>query len=130
MIASPQGNLTYIVARDTNITSYSNVILSIQSGYASMFSIYNVHSLQTNISDIQVGVSPHYSADFIATTINDKANIFRIYERPFMIFEEWSTDFSANLTFTNDKLNRYTYLFKINVVYAESQQNNLRLDLD
>lgn len=118
MVASPQGNLTHIVVRDTSISPNPTVLLSIQSGSASMFSIYNAHSFRTNVSDVQIGVSAHDSADFIATIINDKASILRVYEKPVIVFEEWTTNFAANLTYTNDKLDRFRYLYKINVVYA------------
>jgi hypothetical protein len=105
----------------------NTVLLTIQSGLASMFSIYSVHSFKTSSSDIRLGVSPHFSADFIISATNIEASALRIYEKPFMVFEEWSTNFAVNVTYTNEKLDRYRYMKEINVVYTEPQ-HNLSLD--
>lgn len=115
---SDTGNLIYIQALDPKLPEGTNsVILVYRTGLPAVSTFYDVFHLYQRHDDLLIDVTGSFG-DYVAVAFGSVLMMYRQYEIPILVFEDTFSDFTFNLTFTNDPEARYQYTNKATVKIA------------
>jgi hypothetical protein len=129
---SDTGNLVYIQAIDPHLPNNTNTVLLVyRTGLPAVSSLYDVYNLDHRYDELLIDVTGSFS-DYIAIAYGSTLKMFRQYEIPILVLEDSFLDFTFNISYTNDPLNRYQYPQRISVKTANYPEdiivNNSKLN--
>lgn len=115
---SDNGNLVYIQAIDPKLPANMNTIIMVyRTGLPAVSSLYDVFQLNQKYDDILIDATGSFG-DYVTVCFGSILMMFRQYEIPLLVFEDSFSDYSFNLTYTNDPQHRFNYLSKSSVKIA------------
>jgi hypothetical protein len=115
---SDNGNLIYITATDPKLPPSQNTIIMVyRTGLPSIASLYDVFHLNQKYDDVLIDATGVFG-DYVAVAYGSILMMFRQYEIPILVFEDSFSDYSFNLSYTNDPNHEYHYLHKSTVKIA------------
>jgi len=88
-----------------------------RTGFPAVSSLYDVFHLEGKYDDLLIDATGNFG-DYVAVAYNTVLLMFRQYEVPILVFEDTFSDYSFNVTYTNDPLHRYNYSRKSSVKIA------------
>jgi len=88
-----------------------------RTGLPAVSSLYDVFHLEGSYDDILIDATGNFG-DYVAVAYNTVLMMFRQYEAPILVFEDVFTDFSFNVTYTNEPGHNYKYSRKSSVKIA------------
>jgi hypothetical protein len=78
---------------------------------------YDVFHIEGKYDDMLIDVTGSF-ADYISVAMGSMLMMFRQYQIPILVFEDTWSDFSFNLTYTNDKNHNFHYMSPATVKIA------------
>lgn len=99
---SDNGNLIYITAVDPKLPeAHNTVILVYRSGFPAVACFYDVFHLNLKYDEVLIDATGVFG-DYVAVAFGSILTMFRQYEIPILVFEDSFSDYSFNLSYTND----------------------------
>lgn len=88
-----------------------------RTGYPAVSSFYDVFQLNSNFQDVLIDATGNFG-DYIAVTNGTDLIMFRQYEIPIVVIQDTFSDYSFDLTYTNDPTGKNYSLAKCTVKIA------------
>lgn len=108
--------MVYITAIDKNLPVDNNaVVLVYKCGTPAEIVFYDVIPLSIDAGSIILQVNGLETGDYVSVTHGSIYQMFREYKSALFVVENVTEDFKLNLTYTNDPLDRFSYLYPITI---------------